>query len=64
MTMITESNAVRAAHHLEEASKYAYAIFWAQSLYKETLNEQFTKALKAAAEAAGYTLVKAEEKEK
>jgi hypothetical protein len=63
MTKLTESDAVRAAHHLDEASKYAFAIFWAQSLYKATLNEQFTKALKAAAEAAGYILVKAEEEE-
>jgi hypothetical protein len=59
--MITESDAVRIAHHLEEASKYAYALFWTQDIYKKALNEHFLKAFKAAAEAAGYKLVEIEE---
>lgn len=61
MTKLTESNAVRVAHHLEEASKYAYALFWTRDLYKDALNEQFQKAFKAAAEAAGYQLMEADE---
>lgn len=64
MTKLTESDAVRIAHHLEEASKYAYALFWTRDLYKDTLNEQFLKAFKAAAEAAGYKLVEIEESER
>lgn len=61
--MITDENAVRTANHLEEASKYAFALFWAKDIYKEIMNDQFTKAFKAAAKSAGYTLVKAEEEE-
>ena len=61
MTKLTESDAVRVAHHLEEASRYAYALFWTRDIYRDTLNEQFQKAFKAAAEAAGYQLVEAED---
>lgn len=61
MTKLTESDAVRTAHHLEEASKYAYALFWAKDIYKDALNEQFLKAFKLAAEAAGYQLVEIED---
>lgn len=61
MTKLTESDAVRVAHHLEEAARYAYALFWTRDIYRDTLNEQFQKAFKAAAEAAGYQLVEAEE---